>query len=1005
MAATRINTAKQLIKSTNPGSILASDTNNELVVISPTLGADHLWFYDHSATALVPLTVGNNLSITGTTLNASAGAGGYAEVQEEGSALTARTKINFIGGGFTAADDAPNTRTNVTLASQLNTFAAYNTNGLFTQTAAGTYTGRTITGTTNRLTVTNGDGVAGNPTLDISTSYVGQATITTLGTISTGTWNGTAIGATYGGTGQTTYAVGDLLSANTTSTLSRVAAVASGSVLKSAGVNTLPVWGTLAGTDLTDNSDLVRISGTQTITGSKTFSNNITINGTPSANTDAATVGWVLNNVAGLKSGSVRGATTAALAITGRTSTTLTIGGTSFVVDGVTYANNETILVKDSTTGTGAGAWDNGVYVVSGVGSSIVLTRVAWMDTAGETDGVYVLIQDGTSNVGTLWFTISEVTTLGTDPISFTQIQTSGTIGGSIAANQVAYGSGTNTITGSTLFKTDGTYLTVNTASQASSTILTTKGTGTTNTTYGKVHQNSAGTQVFRIADDGTTVIGTGTTMTITGTSLTSTGAAVLQGGGTVTITPASGSHVNVNNGNGGTFKFGAGFTWTAASGTEVAASSTSIVSYSAAASTTFTSLLLNPSITQTGGANGITRGLHVNPSLTTAVDFRGIEVTATSGYALYTTAGKVRFDLGSDANYDILYRNTTGELARLAIGATSGHVLTSNGTGSAPSWQAVPASTTASNGLTKVVNDIQLGGTLTGNPSINGSTTSYLTVTGARTGGTNATMYVNNTGASGMAFKALASGTGAGVWGESTTGTGVYGLSQALGVYGYSTGGQAGGQFITENSSTSTVLDTLIVDRQTSGTPANNIGTAISMRVETSTTPSTIANEIKSSWTDVTHATRTSQLVLTGVNSGALADLLTIAGTGAITANKYGIGSFTGTAAYGLAVTSGGAVIETSPALTTVTRCYLTGSTSSVIDLDSGTAVTDIDGTNVVFTVPTDLEKVFVVRNGVLLSRSGTVSRDYTLVSATGVLTLATALSTDESLMVYKIA
>lgn len=1001
MAATRINTAKQLIKSTNPGSILASDTNNELVVISPTLGADHLWFYDHSATALVPLTVGTNLSITGTTLNASAGAGGYAEVQEEGGALTARTKINFIGGGITAADDAPNTRTNVTLASQLNTFAAYNTNGLFTQTAAGTYTGRTITGTTNRLTVTNGDGVAGNPTLDISTSYVGQATITTLGTISTGTWNGTAIGATYGGTGQTTYAVGDLLSANTTSTLSRVAAVASGSVLKSAGVNTLPVWGTLAGTDLTDNSDLVRISGTQTITGSKTFSNNITINGTPSANTDAATVGWVLNNVAGLKSGSVRGATTAALAITGRTSTTLTIGGTSFVVDGVTYANNETILVKDSTTGTGAGTWDNGAYTVSGVGSSILLTRVPWMDTAGEVDGIYVLIQDGTANAGTLWFTVSEVTTLGTDAITFTQIQTSGTIGGSIAANQVAYGSASNTITGSSLFKTDGTYLTVNTATQASSTIFTTKGTGTTGSTYGYVHQNSSGTQVLRVADNGATQFGASSDVTVDANGIAAAGTLFVTGGTSGAIRTYAGSATNT------------GYGWsfeTALTKTHTAGDYAYIQLISSFAPTSGTGTLkgiwINNTINQTGGANGITRGLYVNPTLTAAADYRGIEITASaSHYALYSTAGKVRFDLGSDANYDLLYRSSTGELARLAIGATSGHVLTSNGTGSAPSWQAVPATVTASNGLTKVTNDIQLGGALTGNPSIDGSTTNYLTVTGARTGGTNATMYVNNTGVSGIALKVVASGTGAGVWGESTTGTGVYGLSQALGVYGYSTGGQAGGQFITENSSTSTVLDTLIVDRQTTGTPANNIGTAISMRVETSTTPSTIANEIKSSWTDVTHLTRTSKLVFTGVNSGTLADLLTIAGSGAITANKYGIGTFTGTAAYGLAVTSGGALIETTAPVTTVVRCYLTGSTSSVIDLDSGTAVTDIDGTNIAFTVPTDLEKVFVVRNGVVLSRSGTVSRDYTLVSATGVLTLATALSTDESLMVYKIA
>lgn len=41
---------------------------------------------------------------------------GYATIQEEGSNLTARTTMNFIGDQVTAADDAGNTRTNITVA-------------------------------------------------------------------------------------------------------------------------------------------------------------------------------------------------------------------------------------------------------------------------------------------------------------------------------------------------------------------------------------------------------------------------------------------------------------------------------------------------------------------------------------------------------------------------------------------------------------------------------------------------------------------------------------------------------------------------------------------------------------------------------------------------------------------------------------------------------------------------------------------------------------------------
>jgi hypothetical protein len=85
--------------------------------------------------------------------------------------------------------------------------------------------------------------VAGNPTIDISSSYTGQTSLTTVGTITTGTWNGSAIGATFGGTGQTSYAVGDILYANTTTTLAKLADIATGNALISGGVSTPPSWG------------------------------------------------------------------------------------------------------------------------------------------------------------------------------------------------------------------------------------------------------------------------------------------------------------------------------------------------------------------------------------------------------------------------------------------------------------------------------------------------------------------------------------------------------------------------------------------------------------------------------------------------------------------------------------------------------------------------------------------------------------------------------------------
>lgn len=104
-------------------------------------------------------------------------------------------------------------------------------------TAAGTVT--SVSGTSNRITSTGG----ATPVIDISSSYVGQSSITTLGTIGTGTWQGTAVGAGFGGTGQSTYAVGDLLYASASTTLSKLADVATGNALISGGVTTAPSWG------------------------------------------------------------------------------------------------------------------------------------------------------------------------------------------------------------------------------------------------------------------------------------------------------------------------------------------------------------------------------------------------------------------------------------------------------------------------------------------------------------------------------------------------------------------------------------------------------------------------------------------------------------------------------------------------------------------------------------------------------------------------------------------
>lgn len=82
--------------------------------------------------------------------------------------------------------------------------------------------------------------------------------------------------ATAGGTGQTSYAVGDLLYANTTTSLAKLADVATGNALISGGVSTAPSWGKIGLTTHISGTLPVANGGTNASSASITAFNNIT---------------------------------------------------------------------------------------------------------------------------------------------------------------------------------------------------------------------------------------------------------------------------------------------------------------------------------------------------------------------------------------------------------------------------------------------------------------------------------------------------------------------------------------------------------------------------------------------------------------------------------------------------------------------------------------------------------------------------------------------------------
>jgi hypothetical protein len=100
----------------------------------------------------------------------------------------------------------------------------------------------TVNGTSDRISVSA-------DAIDIASTYVGQDSITTVSSttgITSGVWKATAIGALYGGTGQTAYAKGDILYASDTNVLSKLSAGTFGQVLQIDATG-VPVWATLDG--------------------------------------------------------------------------------------------------------------------------------------------------------------------------------------------------------------------------------------------------------------------------------------------------------------------------------------------------------------------------------------------------------------------------------------------------------------------------------------------------------------------------------------------------------------------------------------------------------------------------------------------------------------------------------------------------------------------------------------------------------------------------------------
>lgn len=147
-------------------------------------------------------------------------ASAYDQLQEEGVNITQRSTIDFVGSGFTISDTG--SKSQLALEADVNGIADLSTNGIIARTSSGAFSPRTITGPANGISVTNGDGVSGNPTLALTNDLSGLEGLSSTGfavRTASDTWTNRSIAGTAN---EITVTNGDGVSGDPTLSLSSI---------------------------------------------------------------------------------------------------------------------------------------------------------------------------------------------------------------------------------------------------------------------------------------------------------------------------------------------------------------------------------------------------------------------------------------------------------------------------------------------------------------------------------------------------------------------------------------------------------------------------------------------------------------------------------------------------------------------------------------------------------------------------------------------------------------